>query len=67
MTHIKIKFYKSNSGQLLESTFSNRILNGVDTLDSVEYFFGKIPQDIDPLTFEQLDGQSLLNLQRRMV
>ena len=56
LTHIKGQFYKSKPGQLFERTFSNREINGVDTLVSVEYFNGKIPQDVDPLTFEQLDG-----------
>jgi len=56
LTHIKRQFYKSKPGQLFERTFSDREINGVDTLVSVEYFNGKVPQDIDPLTFEQLDG-----------
>ncbi|MFT3701289.1 MAG: DKNYY domain-containing protein [Agriterribacter sp.] len=56
LTHIKGQFYKSKSGQLFERTFAEREVQGVDTLVSVEYFNGKLPQEIDPLTFEQLDG-----------
>ena len=56
LTHIKGQFYKSKQGQLFERTFADREINGVDSLVSVEYFNGKLPQDIDALTFEQLDG-----------
>ena len=56
LTHIKGQFYKSKPGQLFERTFADREINGTDTLVSVEYFNGKLPQDIDPLTFVQLDG-----------
>ena len=56
LTHIKGQFYESKPGQLFERTFSDREMKGVDTLVSVEYFNGKTPQDIDPLTFKQLDG-----------
>lgn len=56
LKHIKDQFYRNKTGQLFERTFANREVNGIDTLVSIEYFNGKIPQDIDPLTFEQLDG-----------
>jgi hypothetical protein len=56
LTHIKGLFYRSEQGQLFYRTFADREINGVDTLVSVEYFNGKLPQDIDPLTFEALDG-----------
>ncbi|UAY51043.1 DKNYY domain-containing protein [Ferruginibacter albus] len=56
LTKVKAQFYKSKSGQLFERTFADREIQGVDTLVSVEYFNGNLPQDIDPLTFEQLDG-----------
>lgn len=56
LTHIKGLYYKSQSGQLFERTIADREVKGVDKLVSVEYFNGKIPQEIDPFTFEQLDG-----------
>jgi len=56
LTHIKNQFYKDQLGQLFERTVAGREVAGVDTLVSIEYFNGEIPQDIDPLTFEPLGG-----------
>ena len=56
LTHIKGIFYRGAEGHLYERTIADREIDGVDSLVSVEYFNGKIPQDIDPLTFEILDG-----------
>jgi hypothetical protein len=56
LIHIKGQFYKSQAGQLFERSFADREVNGVDSLVSIEYFNGKLPQVIDPFTFEQLDG-----------
>lgn len=56
LKHIRGQFYKSKAGQLFERTFADREIYGVDTLVPVEYFNGTLSQDIDPLTFEQLDG-----------
>ncbi len=56
LTHITGLFYKNKQGQLFERTFSDREIDGSNTLVSVEYFNGYLPQDLDPFTFEQLDG-----------
>ena len=56
LIHVKGPYYRDRSGQLFERTIADREVKGVDTLVAVEYFNGKIPQEIDPLTFEQLDG-----------
>lgn len=56
LTHVKGQFYKNRAGELFQKTFTDRELAGVDTLVKVEYFNGKLPQDLDPLTFEELDG-----------
>jgi hypothetical protein len=56
LTHIKDLFYKSETGHLYEKTSALRQLKGQDTLSSVLYFNGYLSQEIDPLTFEPLDG-----------
>jgi DKNYY family len=56
LVHIKDQFYQSKGGRLYERTFAQRVGEGVDTLMWVEYFSGQIPQDLDPLSFEALDG-----------
>ena len=56
LKHIKNQFYKSETGHLYEKTWSQRYLNGQDTLSWVIYFNGYFSQDVDPITFEQLDG-----------
>jgi hypothetical protein len=56
LIRVKGPYYRDRSGQLFERTFADREVKGSDTLVAVEYFNGKIPQEIDPLTFEQLDG-----------
>lgn len=56
LTHIKDLFYKSKTGHLYEKTWADRQLKGQDTLSSVLYFNGYISQEIDPSTFEPLDG-----------
>lgn len=56
LTHIKGQFYKNKSGQLFEKTYADQEVKGIDTLVSIQYFNGQIPQEIDPLTFVQLNG-----------
>ncbi len=54
LTHIKGQFYKSKPGQLFERTFGQKEIDG--HLTDFEYFNGYISQEVDPLTFEPLDG-----------
>ncbi len=54
LTHIKNQFYKSKTGHLYEKTVAVRELNG--HLTDVEYFNGYFSQQVDPLTFETLEG-----------
>lgn len=56
LKHTKSVFYKSRNGHLYERTIAQREINGSSHLIDVEYFNGTIPQEIDPLTFQQLDG-----------
>ena len=56
LTHIRGVFYRSPEGHLYERTIADREIGGNGSLVSVEYFNGKLPQDLDPLTFEALDG-----------
>ena len=56
LTHIKDQFYKSTTGHLYEKTWSQQQLKGQDTLSWVLYFNGYISQEVDPLTFEPLEG-----------
>ena len=57
LTLIKDLFYKSNSGHLYQRTIAQIInYDHPDSLMWKEYFNGTIPQDLDPKTFEQLDG-----------
>jgi hypothetical protein len=55
LTHIKDWFYRGVSGHLYMRTIATVEKAGVDTLVDKEYFNGYIPQEIDPLSFEQLD------------
>ncbi|MGY3087610.1 hypothetical protein ACVWYF_000636 [Hymenobacter sp. UYAg731] len=48
------QFYKNRAGHLYERTFAQRDADGPESF--FEYFNGKIPQNIDPLTFCALDG-----------
>ncbi|MBB6372475.1 DKNYY domain-containing protein [Chryseobacterium shigense] len=54
LVHIKNQFYKSKTGHLYEKTEAQREING--HLKEIEYFNGSFSQDVDPLTFEPLDG-----------
>ena len=56
LIHIKDQFYKSATGHLYEKTWSQQLLKGQDTLSWVLYFNGYFSQEVDPLTFEPLDG-----------
>jgi hypothetical protein len=56
LTHIKDEFYKSATGHLYEKTWSQRQLKGQDTLNWILYFNGHLSQEVDPITFEPLDG-----------
>jgi len=54
LTHIKDQFYKSKTGHLYERTLAQKEVNG--HLTDYEYFNGYFSQEVDPLTFESLDG-----------
>jgi len=56
LTHIKDQFYKSKTGHLYEKTITTKDVQGQDTLVDVTYFYGYFSQEVDPLTFESLDG-----------
>jgi len=56
VTHVKNAFYRSKSGHLYERTFAQIFPEGIDTIAWKEYFNGQIPQTLDPLSFEALDG-----------
>lgn len=52
--HIKGQFYKSATGHLYEKTVGLKEING--HLVDQEYFNGYFSQEVDPLTFEPLEG-----------
>ena len=54
LVHIKDQFYKSKTGHLYERTVGLKEVNG-HLIDN-EYFNGYFSQEVDPLTFEPLDG-----------
>lgn len=54
LIHIKNQFYKSSTGHLYELTVGIRDVNG--ELTDREYFNGFFSQEVDPLSFEPLDG-----------
>ncbi|MDI9309306.1 MAG: DKNYY domain-containing protein [Limnohabitans sp.] len=54
LKHIKNQFYKSTTGHLYQKTVAQREVNG--HLADVIYFNGYFSQEIDPLSFEELDG-----------
>jgi hypothetical protein len=54
LTHIKNEFYKSNIGHLYERTIGVKEVNG--HLTDYEYFNGHFSQEVDPLSFEALEG-----------
>jgi hypothetical protein len=54
LTHIKNQFYKSKTGHLYERTIGQIEVNG--HLTDHEYFNGYFSQEVDPLSFEPLDG-----------
>lgn len=56
LTHIKDQFYKGKTGHLYEKTMATKEVQGQDTLVDVTYFNGHFAQEVDPLTFEPLDG-----------
>jgi hypothetical protein len=56
LTHIKDQFYRSKTGHLYEKTWSQQQLKGQDTLSWVLYFNGYFSQEVDPKTFEELNG-----------
>jgi hypothetical protein len=56
LKHIKNEFYKSKDGHLYEKTTAYRNKKDVDSLVPHNYFNGNIPQDIEPNSFEVLDG-----------
>lgn len=56
LTPIKGPFYKSATGHLYEKNWSQQPLAGRDTLTAVLYFNGYFSQEVDPLTFQSLEG-----------
>ena len=56
LLHVKNQFYKGATGHLYERTFYQREITPDDTSMFVEYFNGNLIQDIDPMTFEELNG-----------
>ncbi|WP_426493238.1 hypothetical protein [Hymenobacter sp. 102] len=56
LVHINNQFYRSEDGHLFEKTIADRESNGNNGIVEVIYFNGNLPQDIDPITFEQLNG-----------
>jgi hypothetical protein len=56
LTHIKDQFYKSATGHLYEKTTAQKESDKPGELKWVDYFNGYFSQEVDPLTFETLDG-----------
>lgn len=56
LKHIKTQFYKSKTGHIYEKTIAIKEVLGQDTLVDVIYFNGTVSQDVDPITFEPLEG-----------
>lgn len=56
LSHIKNQFYKGTTGHLYERTFRQHETTPDDTTMFAEYFNGIVDQDIDPITFEELNG-----------
>ena len=56
LLHVKKQFYKSAAGHLYERTLCQREVTPDDTSMFVEYFNGNLIQDIDPITFKELNG-----------
>jgi len=54
LVHIRGSFYKSSTGQLFERTMATT--SSDDSLILLEYFNGKLPQELDPMTFEKMNG-----------
>lgn len=54
LTHVKGVFYKNKAGYLYERTIGQEEMNG--HLVDHEYFNGNISQEVDPFTFQELDG-----------
>ncbi|MBG8552380.1 DKNYY domain-containing protein [Hymenobacter guriensis] len=54
LVHIKGQFYKSATGHLYERTVGQQEVDG--HLADHEYFNGYFSQEVDPLSFEPLDG-----------
>ncbi|MDI1256499.1 MAG: DKNYY domain-containing protein [Flavobacterium sp.] len=50
LTHIRKQFYKNASGHIYDKTFS------ATPEEEKVYFNGLLPQEVDPLTFEVLEG-----------
>lgn len=55
LAHIKNQFYRSKTGRLFQKTYAPPPAEHPDA-DGETYFKGTIPQDLDPFTFEVIDG-----------
>ena len=56
LVHIKNQFYKSKTGHLYEKTKVQKETRKSNGIEFVEYFNGCFSQEVDPLTFEELEG-----------
>jgi hypothetical protein len=56
LEHIKNQFYKSKTGHLYEKTQAQKETGNPNDIKFVEYFNGYFSQEVDPFTFEPLDG-----------
>ena len=54
LNHIEKQFYKSRTGHLYEKTTAQREVDG--HLTDVIYYNGVFSQEVDPLSFEELNG-----------
>lgn len=54
--HIADLFYRDSTGHLYQKTVAQIEVAGVDSLVDTIYFNGAIPQDLDAVTFKELNG-----------
>jgi DKNYY family len=56
LTHLKELFYMSETGHLYEITIAQKEIKGQKGFVDVTYFNGNFSQEVDPYTFQSLDG-----------